>query len=73
MGYYDFPHTRNYDSDLGFLIKKYKETLHYIESIDSRMDATIQKYIQDNIDKFRLQAMYNENEETIIFKGSEDV
>ena len=24
-GYYDFPHTRNYDSDLGFLIKKYKE------------------------------------------------
>lgn len=25
MGYYDFPHTRNYDSDLGFLIKKYKD------------------------------------------------
>lgn len=25
MGYYNFPHTRNYDSDLGFLIKKYKE------------------------------------------------
>lgn len=25
MGYYDFPHTRNYDSDLGFLIEKYKE------------------------------------------------
>lgn len=24
-GYYDFPHTRNYDSDLGFLIRKYKE------------------------------------------------
>lgn len=23
MGYYEFPHTRNYDSDLGFLIKKY--------------------------------------------------
>lgn len=25
MGYYEFPNTRNYDSDLGFLIKKYKE------------------------------------------------
>ena len=25
MGYYNFPHTRNYDSDLGFLIEKYKE------------------------------------------------
>lgn len=25
MGYYDFPHTRNYDSDLGFLIKRYNE------------------------------------------------
>lgn len=24
-GYYDFPHTRNYDSDLGFLIKMYQE------------------------------------------------
>lgn len=24
MGYYEFPHTRNYDSDLGFLIEKYK-------------------------------------------------
>ena len=25
MGYYDFPHTRDYDQDLGFLIKQYKE------------------------------------------------
>lgn len=25
MGFYNFPHTRNYDSDLGFLIEKYKE------------------------------------------------
>ena len=25
MGYYEFPHTRNYDSDLGFFIKKYYE------------------------------------------------
>lgn len=24
-GYYNFPHTRNYDSDLGFLIEMYKE------------------------------------------------
>ena len=25
MGYYEFPHTRNYDTDLGYLIKRYKE------------------------------------------------
>lgn len=25
MGYYNFPHTRNYDTDLGYLIKTYKE------------------------------------------------
>lgn len=25
MGYYEFPHTRNYDSDLGFLIQMYQE------------------------------------------------
>lgn len=24
MGYYDFPHTRNYDGDLGYLIHQYK-------------------------------------------------
>ena len=22
MGYYDFPHTRNYDTDLGYIIKE---------------------------------------------------
>lgn len=25
MGFYDFPHTRNYDTDLGYLIEKYKK------------------------------------------------
>lgn len=25
MGYYEFPHTRNYDTDLGYIIKKLKE------------------------------------------------
>lgn len=25
MAYFDFPHTRNYDTDLGYLIKKYQD------------------------------------------------
>ena len=33
MGYYDFPHTRNYDQDLGFLIKKYKNMIAELEKI----------------------------------------
>ena len=37
MGYYDFPHTRNYDSDLGFLIKKYNE-------LDNKYDTLIDIY-----------------------------
>lgn len=51
MGYYEFPHTRNYDSDLGFLIKKYIElgndynTLVDIYNIVKQQikDITIQK------------------------------
>lgn len=49
MGYYEFPHTRNYDSDLGFLIKKYKELGNDYNTL-VQIYETIKLYIA-NIDK----------------------
>lgn len=34
MGYYEFPHTRNYDTDLGYLINKYQELDTEVKNID---------------------------------------
>lgn len=46
MGYYNFPHTRNFDSDLGFLIAKYIELgkdyeslVNYVESINNQIET----------------------------------
>ena len=36
MGYFnEFPFTRNYDGDLGWLIKIYKELTEYYKSIEN--------------------------------------
>ena len=34
MGYFEFPHTRTYDSDLGWLIKTVKSIAEAVESLD---------------------------------------
>lgn len=34
MGYYEFPHTRNYDTDLGYLINKYQELDTEVKNIN---------------------------------------
>lgn len=44
MGFYNFPHTRNYDSDLGFLIKKYKQLVNQYESIVDKYDTLTDIY-----------------------------
>lgn len=45
MGYYDFPHTRNYDTDLGYLIDWFKKNKNKIEdntaiTIEKALSAT---------------------------------
>ena len=45
MGYYDFPHTRNYDTDLGYLIDWFKTNKNKIEentaiTIEKALTAT---------------------------------
>lgn len=66
MGYYDFPHTRNYDSDLGFLIEKYKElhtTYNNLVSKDefnttiNTLQRTLEKELNDTIKE--LEQNYN--------------
>ena len=46
MSYFDFPHTRNYDSDLSFLIDEYQRLLTKVEELIGKIDegdvATLQ-------------------------------
>lgn len=66
MGFYDFPHTRNYDSDLGFLIEKYKELQTiYSNFVDkdefnttiSTLQSTLEKELNDTVSE--LENNYN--------------
>ena len=38
MSYFDFPHTRNYDSDLSFLIEQYQTLLNKVEELIGKID-----------------------------------
>ena len=72
MGYYDFPHTRNYDSDLGFLIQSYKDLMgNYKKLIDiySRIEDKIQDVVIQLFqeEKIQLDAIYDEVEQSISF------
>lgn len=54
MGFYDFPHTRNYDSDLGFLIEKYKELKTTYDNLVSKEEfnttiSTLQREIEKEL------------------------
>lgn len=74
MGYYDFPHTRNYDSDLGFLISRYKELIERVDGIESSIlsqakdytDAQLRTY-QDQLNRFRaeIQGRFNQFTDTV--------
>lgn len=52
MGFYDFPHTRNYDSDLGFLIKRYNELIAKVDTIDADILARANAYTDSQIANF---------------------
>lgn len=41
-GYYDFPHTRTYDSDLGFLIKMYEDLTNKYDNLLISFDEFIE-------------------------------
>ena len=58
MGYYEFPHTRNYDSDLGFLIEYYKEvkksydgTWDRINELSDYLESHLPELASDYLDE----------------------
>lgn len=69
MAYYEFPHTRNYDQDLGYLISMYKELDKKYESISKSITEYINKLIIEG--KLFVATEYNETTETlkIIVRG----
>ena len=52
MSYFEFPHTRTYDSDLGWLIKTVKKVSEEIESLDAWKISHEEAYLQ-------LKALYD--------------
>lgn len=52
MSYFEFPHTRTYDSDLGWLIKTVKKVCEEVESLDEWKAQHEEEYNQ-------LKALYD--------------
>lgn len=59
-GYYDFPHTRTYDSDLGFLIKMYLELTNKYDDMLISFDEFIEilNSILNQIDASVIKEVY---------------
>ena len=47
MSYFDFPHTRNYDTDLSFLIEQYQKLLNKVEELIGKIDEGDVATLQD--------------------------
>ena len=47
MSYFDFPHARNYDSDLSFLIDEYQRLLKKVEELIGKIDEGDVATLQD--------------------------
>lgn len=55
MGYFnEFPHTKGYDGDLGWLIKMYKDLLSYYANIDNILNDNLEKILQDFLESGEL-------------------
>lgn len=65
MPIFDFPHTRNYDSDLGFLINQYESLTKIYTDIMSNITGTVETMITEG--KISLDFTYTESDEKISF------
>lgn len=72
MAYYDFPHTRNYDTDLGYLISqfkdlenKYGDVVDTYKKIKDEIAVIITQMLNDGV--IFLNAKYTEADEKITF------
>lgn len=78
MGYYEFPHSRNYDTDLGYLIKQYKEliekynmTIEDIKNLDLHIMDILTTWITE--DKLHVNAKYDKSNERISFNFEKEI
>lgn len=72
MALYDYPHTGNYDQDLGFLIKRYKDLIDgYTGLIDiyARFIEEIEKNINELLasGQITLDGIYNADDTSLSF------
>lgn len=72
MALYDYPHTGNYDQDLGFLIKQYTDLIDgYKGLIDiyAKFLEEIEKNIRELLasGKITLDGIYNEEDTSLSF------
>lgn len=75
MGYFnEFPHTRNYDGDLGWLIKMYKDLLSYYSDIDNILNNNLEKILQDYLEsgKLYINGVYTPQTQDIKFIFTEE-
>lgn len=70
MGYFnEFPHTRGYDGDLGYLIKMYKILMDFYENINEILTNNIEEilngYLNDGM--LFIDALYTDETEDLKF------
>lgn len=80
MSYYDFPHTRNYDSDLGFLIKRYIQLIKETDELTDVYNQVLQQINEIVTEMFKqglikLDCKYTPETEDIsfVFSVNEEV
>lgn len=76
MAYYDFPHTRNYDQDLGYLIEMFKEllsnydlTVEQLEQLNENIASVISEYVSTGV--IKLEAVYDDEDISFEFTVEE--
>lgn len=70
MGYFnEFPHTRSYDGDLGYLIKMYKDLMKFYKNINEILTNNIEEilngYLKDGM--LFIDAVYTSETEDLKF------
>lgn len=64
----EFPHTRNYDQDLGQLIKMYNELINVYGNFINQIDNKINQFIEQEFNNLMINAIYDPETETILLR-----
>lgn len=68
MPYYEFPHTRNYDNDLGFIIREIERLSKLYDDIIKNIDQQVGELIEIRFNNLMINAIYDPATETITLK-----